>query len=399
MTPADKRRLGLYLHIPFCMSKCAYCDFYSYTPKNERVYERYTDALVSHMEHYRSAAADCAPDSVYIGGGTPTALPEEYLLKIIRAVKKNFSVCKNAEFTLEANPATVSAKGLKRLRRAGINRLSLGLQSADERELKLLSRRHTRADFEESFYAARSAKIDNISVDVMFGIPGQTPESLFGTLDYVTRLRPEHISLYNLKIEPGTAFGAKRRSELMLPDEDTEYEMYISACRFLEERGFKQYEISNFARPGKTSRHNLKYWNCQEYLGLGPSAHSYFNGTRFSFVRSIDRYMRGIENMGGEIIIAEGSEQITGKALMGEYIMLRLRLTEGIPLSEFRRRFGYDFEELYRDKLNLYIKGGYMIKLRDSISLTPAGMFVSNYILSDILTCEDLRSAAPAAAF
>ncbi len=399
MTSAEKRRLGVYLHIPFCISKCAYCDFYSYTPKSEQVYERYTNALISHMEHYKNAAAACAPDSIYIGGGTPTALPKDQLLKIVRAVRRNFSVTKNAEFTVEANPATVDLSTLRALRRAGVNRISFGLQSADQRELKALSRIHTRADFEESYYLARRAKIENISVDLMFGIPHQTLESLMRSIDYVTRLGPEHISLYNLKIEPNTQFGKIGAANLALPDEDDEFKMYMQACQFLESRGYKQYEISNFAKPGKMSKHNLKYWNCEEYLGLGPSAHSYFNGTRFSFIPSINQYMKGIENMGSEVIISGGSEQIGGRAMMGEYIMLRLRLAEGLPLSEFRRRFGYDFEEMYGNKLRPYIDGGFMIRTRDGYALTPRGMFVSNYIISDILSFADLDAITPATAF
>lgn len=399
MISADKRRLGIYLHVPFCMNKCAYCDFYSYVPKSEQVYERYANALISHMEHYKSAAASCAPDSVYIGGGTPTALPREQLLKIVRAVKKNFTLSKNVEFTVEANPATVDLPTLRALRRAGVNRISFGLQSADQRELKALSRIHSRADFEESYYMARKAKIENISIDLMFGIPHQTTESLLRSIDYVTRLDPEHISLYNLKIEPNTQFGKIGAKNLALPDEDEEFKMYLHACEFLESRGYKQYEISNFAKPGKMSRHNLKYWNCEEYLGLGPSAHSYFNGTRFSFIPSINQYMKGIENMGSEIIISDGSEQIVGRAMMGEYIMLRLRLSEGIVLPEFQRKFGYDFEEMYGDKLRPYVKNGYMIRGRDSYALTPRGMFVSNYILSDILSYADLNAITPASEF
>ena len=395
MTTAEKRRLGIYLHIPFCLSKCAYCDFYSYVPKNEQIYERYTDALISHMEHYRNAAIEYSPDSVYIGGGTPTALPQEQLVRIVKAVKRNFALAKNVEFTVEANPATVDHIFLKKLRRAGVNRISFGLQSADQNELKALSRIHSRADFEESYYAARRAKIENISVDLMFGIPHQTTESLMRTIDYVTRLGPEHISLYNLKIEPNTPFGKIGASKLDLPDEDEEFNMYMTACQFLESRGYRQYEISNFSKAGKMSKHNLKYWNCEEYLGLGPAAHSYFNGNRFSFIPSINQYIKGIENMGSEVLISDGSEQITGRAMMGEYIMLRLRLADGIPLGEFRRRFGYDFEEMYADKLSQYIRGGFMTKRNDSISLTPRGMFVSNYILSDILSYDDLNAITP----
>ncbi len=399
MNVSDRRRLGLYIHIPFCLSKCAYCDFYSYAPKNEAVYERYADALIAHMEHYKSAASDYAPDSVYIGGGTPTAMPEDQLLRIVRAVKRIFALAKNAEFTIEANPATITLPLMKRLRRAGVNRVSIGLQSADTTELKSLSRAHTRADFEESFHICRKARIENISVDLMYGIPHQTTESLLRTIDYVTRLHPEHISLYNLKIEPNTPFGKIGSKNLSLPSEDEEYDMYMTACSFLESRDYRQYEISNFARPGKMSRHNLKYWNCEEYLGLGPSAHSYFKDSRFSFVRSIDKYMKGIEDISGSTVISEGGEKIVGRALLGEYVMLRLRLSAGIDLGEFRRKFGRDFEEMYGNKILPYINNGYMVKRRDSIAFTRRGFMVSNYILSDILSYEDLASLPGATKF
>lgn len=391
-------KLGIYIHVPFCYSKCAYCDFYSFVPKDETIYERYVNALLSHMEYYKNAVSQRTPDSVYIGGGTPTALPQEQLLRIIRGVRHTFHLAKNTEFTVEVNPATASYRTLVRMRRAGVNRLSIGLQSANGEELKALSRIHSRAEFEQCFQDARRAKIENISVDLMFGIPRQTQESLLWSIDYVTRLHPEHISLYNLKIEPGTPFY-RIRHQLPLPDEDTEFDMYRSACALLEKREYKQYEISNFARPGKMCKHNLKYWNCEEYLGFGPSAHSYFNGTRFSFVPNIQAYIKGIEHIDSDIGITASSEEIKGKARMGEYIMLKFRLSEGLPLGEFRRTFGSDFLELYGAKLPFYLKKGYMVRRGDNIALTHAGMFVSNYILSDILTFEDLNAISPANQF
>ena len=400
MDQAEKRRLGLYIHIPFCLHKCAYCDFYSFVPGDESICERYVDALISHMEYYRNATADRAPDSVYIGGGTPTALPPELLIKVIRAVKRNFHLTKNAEFTVEVNPATATYKTFARMRRAGVNRISIGLQSAVPNELKALSRVHSKHDFEECFAAARRAKIDNISVDLMFGIPYQTKESLLYSVDYVTRMHPEHISLYDLRVEPNTPFGKlQERGQLPIPDEDSEYDMYRAAVAMMDNRGYRQYEISNFAKPGRMCKHNLKYWNCDEYLGFGPAAHSYFNGTRFSFVRNIEAYIKGIENIENNVGITEGSEEIRGRAQMGEYIMLRLRLNEGIPLGEFRRRFGCDFLEMYGERAGYYFKNGYMKKYGDNVFLTLPGMFVSNYILSDILSFEDLNAVSPAHSF
>lgn len=393
-----QKKLGIYIHIPFCRTKCAYCDFYSFIPKSEGIYERYTDALIKHMEAYRDAARDRAPDSVYIGGGTPTALPIEQLLRIVKAVKRNFNLSKNTEFTVEVNPKTADLKTFRRLRRAGVNRISIGLQSADPRELKALTRTHSRADFEECFKDARAAKIQNISVDLMFGIPNQTSQSLLASIDYLTRLRPDHISLYDLKIEEGTPL-ARIAEKLNLPDEDTEFEMYGNAINMLEKRGYKQYEISNFARPGKQSRHNLKYWNCEEYLGFGPGAYSYFNSTRFSFVRNIEAYIKGVGDPASRVNLTEGLEQISGRAQLGEYIMLRLRLNEGISLSEVTRRYGVDFASLYGKKADKYIKYGYMVKKGDYIFLTAQGMFISNYILSDILSFEDLGALSPAGKF
>lgn len=384
MEKLNKQRLGLYVHIPFCKSKCAYCDFYSYVPSDESVYERYVNALITHMESYKNGCQHYAPDTVFVGGGTPTALPIPLLLQLITAIKRNFRLTKRPEITLEANPATVSLKDLKRLRRAGVNRLSMGLQTADNGELQTLSRLHTRQEFEKAFREARQAKIGNINVDLMFGIPGQTVDSMLKTLNYVTRLGPEHISFYNLKIEEGTPFW-KMRETLELPDEDTEYTMYMTAVKFLASRGYNQYEISNFAKPGYQCMHNIKYWNCEEYLGLGPAAHSFFNGNRFSFCSDINKYMAALENPLSGIRITETSEELMPKERLGEYVMLRFRLSEGISTREFFRLFGKDFDYMYGGKLARYISAGYVCHENDRYYMTPKGMFVSNYILSDIL--------------
>ena len=392
----SKRRLGLYFHVPFCKSKCAYCDFYSFVPTGEGIYERYVRALIKHMEIYGKSCRDYAPDTVFIGGGTPTAMPVERLLELIGAIKRNFSLTKGVEFTVEANPATVSLKDMKRLRRAGVNRLSMGLQSADNAELAALSRIHRREDFEEAFRNARDAKIGNINVDVMYGTPGQTVRSVLRTLDWVTRLGPEHISFYNLKIEPGTPF-AQMRDKLDLPGEDAEYEMYMRGVELLASRGYAQYEISNFAKPGYQCMHNIKYWNCDEYLGLGASAHSFFNGSRFSFCRDAERYMRALEDPEANVRITDSNEEIRPMERVGEYVMLRMRLAEGISGRDFFRLFGKDFERMYGRYLSKYIDGGFVVKNGDRYSFTPRGMFVSNYILSDILDFQDVEMFDPMA--
>ncbi len=381
---ARDRILGLYFHIPFCRSKCAYCDFYSFIPSGEEIMEHYVQTLLLHMQDYSDCAADCVCDTVYIGGGTPTVLPTELLVKLIRGIRKNFNFSANPEFTIEANPATLTPDMLKKLRRAGVNRLSIGLQSGDNRELRALSRIHTRADFEQSYRMARESGFDNISVDLMFGIPGETVDSLMRNLRYVTRLGVEHISLYNLKLEPGTPLF-EHRSELVLPDEDTEADMYLRAVEYLNSEGYPQYEISNFSLPGRQSRHNLKYWNCYEYLGFGPAAHSYFNDVRFSYTRNIEAYITGVENPTADVSIIDQSEKIPARERIGEYVMLRMRLARGVRFDDFRYRFGADFEELYGRKLLPYLRGGFVRKTDGGVCLTPKGMFVSNYILSDIL--------------
>lgn len=388
----DKKGLGLYVHIPFCLSKCAYCDFNSAVPENEELMSRYVSALISHMKSYCYINKEYEVDTVFIGGGTPTALPKKELARLVRAIKKCFHVTRDAEFTVEANPATVTLASLKQLRRLGVNRLSFGMQSADDRELKALSRLHTRGEFVESYRAARAAGFDNINVDVMFGIPYQTYDSLMKTLRFVARLDPEHISMYNLKIEPGTPFHKNLEAvKKVCADEDTEYAMYTGAIDYLASVGYPQYEISNFSRRGYRCFHNMKYWNCEEYLGFGVSAHSYFNGNRFSFTPDVKKYMLAVEDMSSSISITEDSEQLEPRERMGEYIMLRFRLADGLDPEVFMRKFGVSFEEAYGRKLNRYLAQGFMVRLENgAYALTPQGMFVSNYILSDILEFEDL---------
>lgn len=386
----ERKRLGLYFHIPFCISKCAYCDFNSAPPQSDEIITNYISAMIAHIESYKAAAANYEPDTVFIGGGTPTSIPPEELYRLIKAIKKNFKLTRNVEFSIEANPATVTYNTLLRLRRLGVNRLSMGLQSAHENELKALSRRHTRKDFVRSYRMARDAKFDNINVDLMFGIPHQTYDSLMHTIRYVCGMNPNHISLYDLKIEPGTAFYANYNDIApLLPGDDTEADMYLGAIELLRSMGYLQYEISNFARPGSMCAHNLKYWNCDEYLGFGVSAHSYFNGSRFSFTGDIGRYMQGVTVKESKVRITDECETVEERERMGEYIMLRLRLTSGIVDSEFTRRFGYSFEALYGEKCVKFIKNGFMTGRNGIFALTPAGMFISNYILSEILEFED----------
>ena len=379
----QSKRLGIYIHIPFCRQKCSYCDFYSYCPRDEHVYESYVDAVISHMRSYKSVGTDYTPDTVYIGGGTPTCMPLDQMLRLIRGLHSSFRVQKGAEFSMECNPATVDYDMLRRLRRAGLNRLSIGMQSANENELRALGRIHTLREVRDTVRAAREAKITNINLDLMYGIPYQTMSSWTETLRRAVALRPEHISLYNLKLEEGTPMYANAQN-YVFPDDETEYAMYMHAISYLASCGYRQYEISNFARPGFECRHNLKYWHCEEYLGFGPSAHSYFTDVRFSFKKSISNYIKSVQGLTNDEM-TDDYEQIPLRERVGEYIMLRMRLCEGIDPREFFRTFGKDFESLFGAKLARYVKGGFVDISNGVYRFTPSGMFVSNYILSDVL--------------
>lgn len=380
-----EKKLGLYIHIPFCEHKCDYCDFYSVTKFND--YVRYTDALLLQMEDFSEKASDYIVNTIYIGGGTPTVLPVKRMLEIIDGIYRNFNVAENIEFTMEANPATVNKRMLKKYYKAGVNRLSFGMQSAIDEELASLSRIHTFEEFVNSYNMAKKAGFENINVDIMYGIPGQTQRSLGYTLEQVCDLEPAHISLYGLKIEEGTPFFEKK-DKLELPDEDTEYDMYKYSVDYLRFRGYWQYEISNFAKDGFKCKHNLKYWNCQEYLGLGPAAHSYFSDRRFSYKRSVPMFMDALEYVDAGINILEEDYAIPPEERVDEYIMLKLRLTEGINVNEFKYSFNKDFSQMFEKELKLYIDNGFMEFKNGHYYFTTKGMYVSNYILSTFMTYE-----------
>lgn len=376
------KRLGLYVHFPFCLHKCAYCDFYSVT-EHDKISD-YIDALMLQCEDYSTALEPYAIDSIFFGGGTPSIVPPKYMHEFIDCLYEKFNVSMNAEFTMEVNPATVKLSNLKKLHKAGVNRISIGAQSACNNELKALSRIHTYEEFEESFDIVRKAGFDNINVDIMYGIPEQTYESFCTTLEKIVALDPEHISLYNLKIEESTPFGQKS-DELPLPDEDEEYRMYEHAIEYLAEHGYEQYEISNFAKKGKECVHNLKYWTCSEYLGLGTGAHSYFINTRFSFIKDIDTFIASLKDLDDNRKITDENYTINPEERVGEYIMLSLRLAQGINTVEFERLFGVDFEKMFDELLPAYLENGFMKKTGIGYAFTTKGMYVSNYILSSML--------------
>lgn len=337
----------------------------------------YVAALCRDLQRYAPLCRDYTVDTVFLGGGTPTTLPAYLLEELMGEIYKNYNISPDAEITAECNPVTGERELFARMRAVGINRLSIGLQSAHEKELKALGRLHTFETFATCFADARAAGFDNISVDVMSGIPYQTPESRRKTLQKILELGPEHISSYDLIIEEGTPFF-KKRDTLPLPDEDATRKMYLEGIEILRESGYAQYEISNFARAGYESRHNLKYWNCDEYLGFGVAAHSDFGGTRFGNSRDIEEYLKD-HDITEEKSVPDKTERVD------EYIMLRFRLCEGVDVEAFESRFGVSFEKTYGKKLEPFIKSGLVRREGGRYFLTPEGMLVSNTILSDIL--------------
>ncbi len=377
------KKLGIYVHIPFCKSKCGYCDFCSHPPKKGEA-DRYLNALMLNLQDFSGAAEGYTVDTVYIGGGTPTLLSKKQMKQLCECINTSYALEKDAEFTVEANPGTVDKAYLRTLVSLGVNRISFGLQSASDTELAALGRIHTLEDFKGSFKAARAVGFKNINVDLMYGIPHQTYESFLKTLDFVCSQAPEHVSVYGLKIEEGTRFYRECES-LPLPDEETEYKMYLAAHSRLENAGYSHYEISNFAKRGAKSRHNLRYWRNEKYLGFGVSAHSYFKSQRYAYTDDIEKYMTEMELPRDMSSILSECSDIDVFTKETEYVMLRMRLFGGVGLADYRREFDRDFVKKYGERLKRYIDGGFVTLDKSYCAFTLKGMYVSNYILSDIL--------------
>lgn len=380
------KKLGLYIHIPFCMKKCLYCDFYSIPAANEQLKNLYLEALMLHFEEHSLQLAPYVIDSIYFGGGTPSLLSVDQISMLLRKIRKNFFVSSKCEITLETNPGTVDKAKLAAFKRCGVNRLSIGCQSFAENDLRVCGRVHSVTDNIQVMESAINSGFKNINVDIMYGLPGQSLQNVLGSIEKAVRLGATHISLYGLKVEEGTPFYAMQsQRKLILPDEDTESDMYFVSCNLLRQLGFKHYEISNFAKPGFESVHNLKYWNCDEYIGFGPSAHSFFSGKRFYYKNSTSLYIKNFtENYDGQGIVDKCIDVQFGTQ-MAEYVMLRMRLGEGVNCEEFRRRFGRSFESIYLNKMNPFLRSGHIVKTPDGYAFTEQGMYVSNYILSRMI--------------
>ncbi len=359
--------IGLYVHIPFCKGKCPYCDFYSVAPQ-KGVTDSYVAAVCRKLDQENRIY-----DTVYFGGGTPSLLGADNVALILSHTKRT----PDCEVTLECNPSDTgginSVFDFEIAAKGGVNRISLGLQSADDTERKTLGRRGGCDDVARAMAKAKAAGIENISLDLMLGIPNQTKESLLNSVEFCKNSGATHVSAYILKIEEGTFFY-KKRDNLILPDEDETAELYLTAADALEKAGFAQYEISNFAKNGFESRHNLKYWRCEEYLGVGAAAHSFADGKRFYYERSIDDFINGKPPVDDDF---GGDEE--------EYIMLALRLTEGLFFENFEKRYGKKLPESITEKARLLQRHGLVNIDGNRIALTKQGFLLSNSVICELL--------------
>ncbi|MBR6019517.1 MAG: radical SAM family heme chaperone HemW [Lachnospiraceae bacterium] len=370
--------MELYVHIPFCARKCAYCDFLSFADRNDCM-ERYPDALIRDVNGDGGLTlTDRTVTSIFIGGGTPSRMPLGTYERLLGAVREHFSVNEDAEITIECNPGTVDAAKLAEYRSAGINRISFGVQSADNAELRELGRIHTWEEAKQSFCLAREASFDNISIDLMMNLPGQTTETFARTLREAIALSPEHISAYSLILEEGTAFYERyaERPEL-LPSDEEAAATYEAAVAILGEAGYLQYEISNFAKPGRECRHNIGYWKRAEYLGIGIGAASLIGERRYRVEPDLDRYLKKLTY--------EPCENLDEQDVRNETMMLGLRMNEGLSISELRENFGEAYTEQLLGKLQRYVEQGLATVTPERIALTVKGMLVSNTILSDLM--------------
>lgn len=387
----NRKQFAVYVHIPFCIKKCDYCDFLS-APASADVQERYVQALIREIRAEGAAEqADRTEQviSVFFGGGTPSILQAGRIGDILQALRECFVFAPEAEITVECNPGTLDAARLSSYRQAGVNRLSIGLQSADRSELRLLGRIHTWEQFEESFALARGEGFCNINVDLMSALPGQTAASWENTLRSVLLLHPEHISAYSLIIEEGTPFYGRyaegtRRG--LLPDEDAERAMYARTGELLAAAGYEHYEISNYALPGFACRHNICYWERTDYIGFGLGAASLRQQERFSRLRGLKEYMAAAEE--GRSTRTE-IQKLSQKDEMEEFMFLGLRLLRGVSAARFYEQFGCRPEEVYGDVLDKYERLGLLAREGERIFLTERGIDVSNVIFSDFLLDED----------
>ena len=369
--------MEIYIHIPFCIRKCDYCDFLS-GPSGPKEQADYVQALLREIQAVEEGEGRSV-SSIFIGGGTPSVLDERLLGDILREIRNRFKMEEDAEITIEVNPGTANIGKLQAYREMGINRLSIGLQSPEDRELKILGRIHNYGQFLETYQEARTVGFDNINIDLMSAIPDQTYEGWVKNLRTVAELEPEHISAYSLIVEEGTPFAARK---LNLPDEDTEYNMYEATAQILKEYGFEQYEISNYARKGRECRHNVGYWTRQDYLGFGLGASSLYGKERFANTADMKKYM---ENSRNPEKIREKEPSLTREDERAEFMFLGLRMTKGILKADFQRCFGCTIESVYGEVLEKYESMELLLEKDGRIFLSREGIHVSNSIMAEFL--------------
>lgn len=383
----ELKPLGVYIHIPFCRSKCQYCDFYSIGgSRDRRLVDNYIQALMVHFKETGARATDYIVDTVYFGGGTPSFFGADSLRRIFAELQHRFRVDKDAEITFEANPDSVTPSLLKKLRAEGFNRMSLGVQSDRDDVLQKLGRPHNYEQARAAVQAARKCGFDNISVDLMYGLPNQTVPQWDETLHHVLELKPEHISCYGLKVEEGTPLW-EYKDAANLPSDEVQAEMYLDAVSILDEAGYGQYEISNFAKPGFESRHNLKYWLGEEYIGFGPAAASDFAGKRFTNKADIQTYIRGVLKQ--DVRILSECDTIPDRERAGEYVMLRLRTTHGISPEEYEKNYLMPFAPLLEEIQPLAQRDLFYQTEDGHWVLTPKGFLVSNQIIGRLQEAQD----------
>ena len=385
----------IYIHIPFCVRKCYYCDFLS-GPADDETIEKYVKALINEIEYYGERCGrqgtNIPVTSVFFGGGTPSLLDSKYMKEIMEKVKALFNIEENAEITIECNPGTADEEKLRTYKKIGINRISIGLQSANDEELKNIGRIHTYEQFISIYTEARRVGFDNINIDLMSALPNQTLDSYKETLYKIIALNPEHISAYSLILEEGTCLYEKIEAieregkDTGLPDEDTERNMYYETKRIVEENGYFRYEISNYAKKGKECKHNIAYWRREDYIGLGIGAASYMNGVRMKNICDINDYIN-IERMPSSSEDNNETEMLTKEDMMAEFVFLGLRMVAGVSVKEFENEFHEDFNKVYGDITKKHIDDGLLIQSGDNIRLTELGMDVSNTVMSSYILC------------
>ncbi|MBR6951593.1 MAG: radical SAM family heme chaperone HemW [Oscillospiraceae bacterium] len=377
-----EKHLGIYFHIPFCARKCSYCDFYSLAGASGQM-GAYQKALLTHLQESADRLDGYYIDTVYFGGGTPSFYGAARLIELLDALKRQGRLLVESEITAEVNPDSVTLPDLTRMRRAGFNRLSIGVQSTHDETLKKIGRIHSFAAAEKALKNAREARFENVSIDLMYGLPGQTMESWAEDLSRVAALKPDHISCYGLKLAEGTEMYVLKDSPF-LPDDDLQADMYLYAVEYLARQGFIQYEISNFAKKGRESRHNMKYWTGQEYLGFGAAAHSFIGRTRFRNVPDAAAYCRAMRE-GSPLI--DQIESIDAFGLAGEYLMLGLRTTRGISEDEYRRIYPSDFSGI-EERLKAFEHYGWAVNPNGRWRLTPKGFLISNVLIGQVLDAQ-----------